>query len=197
MEICLECWACCCRAAADRRDQSSWECSGSDHAAAGEPAAASGEEGRGGPGLHALWHQTGEEQHYTPRSDWFRFVSRQLFSVGTPGLWFVCNRKCIKGYLIIVSVFFINRKNIIGTNTGTLSWCSLCDLRLHHTDSSWIRGRRHRVGHRQTSARCQLLSGESTARWAVRQELTAGSEPYVEAEPGINHEIRPGAYKII
>lgn len=59
-----------------------------------------------------------------------------------------------------------HRKDIVGADTGTLSGCSICNLRLHHTNSSWIRGRGHRVGYCQTPARCQLLSGKSTARWA-------------------------------
>lgn len=59
-----------------------------------------------------------------------------------------------------------HRKDIVGADTGTLSGCSICNLRLHHTNSSWICGRGHRVGYCQTPARCQLLSGKSTARWA-------------------------------
>lgn len=67
----------------------------------------------------------------------------------------------------------LNRKNLVGTNTGTLFGCSLCNLWLHHINSSWLRGRRHRVSYCKTATRCQLLSGQSSARWAEWLHLAA------------------------
>lgn len=78
----------------------------------------------------------------------------------------------IRPFLIYI---IFHRKNLVGADIGTLFGCSICNLWLHHTDSGWIRGRGHRVSYCQTSARCQLLSGESTARWAEGFCLQKGS----------------------
>lgn len=74
---------------------------------------------------------------------------------------------------LIMITLNLCRKNIVGTDAGSLSGCSLRNLWLHHTNSSWICRRGHRVSHCQTAARCQLLSGESTTRWADRLNLSA------------------------
>lgn len=73
----------------------------------------------------------------------------------------------------VTITLILNRKNLVGTNTGTLFGCSLCNLWLHHINSSWLRGRRHRVSYCKTATRCQLLSGQSSARWAEWLHLAA------------------------
>ena len=64
------------------------------------------------------------------------------------------------------------RQNLAGPDPGEVSWCSLCDMWLHHSDSSRICRGGHWVSHCQTVAGCKLLSGESAARW-VTQDDTA------------------------
>lgn len=62
------------RTVADRRDQPSWECTGSVHAATGESAHPPGEEGGRGPGLCKRRHQTGQEQHHPARPHRLRWT---------------------------------------------------------------------------------------------------------------------------
>lgn len=71
-------------------------------------------------------------------------------------------------FLLVLICF---RKNIAGTDAGTMPGCPICHLWLHNPNSSWICGRRHWVCYRQTAARCKLLSGKGSTRWADRLNL--------------------------
>lgn len=193
------CVACCCRAAADCRDQPSWKCSGSDHAAAGEPAAASGEEGWGGPGLHSLRHQTGEEQHYTPRSDWFRFVFSQ-FSVQC-----LCHRakfvvclpyKCAKSYLMMVP--FLKQEK----HCWHRHWHVVLMFHLRSaTAPLWLKPD---TWEKTSSRSLPNFCKTPTTLWRRHSKVGGGTtvdgrsrvSPYVGAEPGINSQTGPGLPKI-
>lgn len=68
------------------------------------------------------------------------------------------------------------RKDAAGADAGALFGRPLRHLRLHHAHPGRVRGRGHRVGHRQAAARCQLLRGQSTTRWAAAPQSQLARE---------------------
>lgn len=172
----------CCRVAADRRDQPPWKRSGSLHAAAGQPAGAPREEGRRDPGLHTQRHQAREKQHHPARPHRLRLVQR---STGRLSRWpAAAFAQATDSSLCCDSSSLLRRENAAGADSGPVSGRPVRYLWLHHANSSWLRGRGHRVGHRQAPAGRQLLGGESAARWAASQPVAAARcrRPYSVSE---------------